>query len=114
MADKPNNTPLHTVRIGGVKATIWHNQSDNGTPFYTTTIVQNYRDKEGNWHESNRHFTEDLPKLELAARKAYEFIHGHTVEQAAEKPKSFQERETKRRTGGKAKAAKPEAEGAAK
>ncbi|MCB1100548.1 MAG: hypothetical protein KDN22_33610 [Verrucomicrobiae bacterium] len=106
--DTKPNQPIHTIRIGAVKATIWENTSQNGTIFHTTTIVQNYKGKDEQWHESNRHFTEDLPKLELASRKAYEFIHNRTVELAAEQkaekePETFQEKEAQRRSGSRKK-----------
>ena len=100
--DKKPNAPIHTVRVGGVKATVWQNEGKDGTNFYSTTIVRCYRDDEGNWQETNRHFTDDLPKLELAAKKAYEFIHGHmaehsTTREAANDQGSFANREENRR-----------------
>lgn len=65
--------PLHTIRAGGVKATVWQNRGDDGQPFLTTLIVRSYRDGNGNWKETNTFMPHQLPQLELAARKAYEF-----------------------------------------
>ena len=65
--------PLHTIRAGGVKATVWQNRGEDGQPFLTTLIIRSYRDGNGNWKETNTFMPHQLPQLELAARKAYEF-----------------------------------------
>jgi len=65
--------PLHTIRAGGVKATVWQNRGEDGQAFLTTLIVRSYRDGNGDWKETNTFMPHQLPQLELAARKAYEF-----------------------------------------
>jgi hypothetical protein len=69
MSDKP----IHTIRAGGVKATIWQNQGEGGNTFLTTTITRSYRDGNGEWKETNTFMAHQLPQLELVARKSYEF-----------------------------------------
>jgi hypothetical protein len=78
MTDK--KPPLHTVRIGNIKASIWENQSNTGKNFYTTTMARSYRDEHDQWHESVMFFTDDLPKIELATKKAFEFIYMRAAE----------------------------------
>jgi len=92
MSDKP----IHTIRIGGIKASIWENRAQSGNLFYTTTIVRCFKDETDQWRESNSYLPDDLPKLELAARKAFEHIHSIVPEQKAE---TFAERVTNGRNG---------------
>ncbi|MEM7345299.1 MAG: hypothetical protein AAF485_13755 [Chloroflexota bacterium] len=79
------NHPLHPIRVGAIKAAIWQNQSENGRPYFTTSLTRNYRDSDGNWHETTSHFPDDLPRVELAAKKAYEFIHERMADRPSEK-----------------------------
>lgn len=92
MGDKPATT----IRIGGVKASVWKNETEDGRVFSVTQFTRSYRDKEDNWQETSSFSTDDLPKLELAARKAFEFAHTEMLEpeQAQE---TFQDKVTKSR-----------------
>ncbi len=72
MSDKP--VPVFTARVGSVKAAVWENKSDDGKTSRAVSLVRTYKDEHDQWHETNSYFPDDLPKLELAARKAYEFI----------------------------------------
>jgi len=73
MSEKP--VPIHSIRVGGVKASIWENQSESGRATHAISLSRSYKDENEQWHETNSYFPEDLPKLELAARKAFEFLH---------------------------------------
>ncbi len=70
--------PYATIRAGGVRATIWQNtvQQQNGEPFTTfnVNLSRSYKDKQGQWQETNSFNLADLPKAELVMRKAYEHI----------------------------------------
>ena len=92
MSDKP----ILTIRIGGIKASIWENRAQGGNLFYTTTIVRCFKDESDQWRESNSYLPDDLPKLELASRKAFEHIHSIVPERKAE---SFAEKVTNDRSG---------------
>jgi hypothetical protein len=76
MSDKP----IHTLRIGSVKASIWENTSGAGKTFFSTSLVHTYKDEADQWRESSTFLPDDLPKLELASRKAFEFIHTQNAE----------------------------------
>mgnify|MGYP001375997386 CR=1 FL=1 len=78
MTDK--KPPIHTIRIGNIKASIWENQSSTGKTFFTTTVIRSYRDEHEQWHESAVFYPDDLPKIELATKKAFEFIHTRAAE----------------------------------
>lgn len=71
---KASNRPVHEIRFGSVKATIWCNQTDAG-PMYNVTVSRFYRakDSDGNevWRDSDSFGRSDL--LELA--KAIDLAH---------------------------------------
>jgi hypothetical protein len=96
MSDKP----IHTIRIGSVKATIWENTSQGGKKFFSTGLVHTFKDENDNWKESSNYLPDDLPKLELAARKAFEFI--HTQQSERQNPGNFTEKVAGERSGKKA------------
>ena len=69
--------PVKTFRVGTIEAAIWKSESqhDGRTVVrHTTRIQKRYQDKENNWQTTSYFFPEDLPKLNLVAEKAYEFV----------------------------------------
>jgi len=94
MGDKPSKV----FRIGSIKASIWVQQSESGRPYSITKLVRNYKDKKTDeWKESTSFSADDLPKLELAVKKAFEFTHTEMLEQGSEKG-SFQDKVNKSRS----------------
>jgi len=83
--------PVKKFRVGTISASIWQNEElqPDGTTLvkHSVQIQKRYRDQDGNWHDSNSYFPNDLPKLQLAVEKAYEFLAleetGVTAEQTA-------------------------------
>ena len=76
-ADTQTNKPVKTFRAGGVEASVWENESQQGdrkTILQSVSIWKQYRDKEGNWKESSTFFPKDMPHLILVAQKAFEFV----------------------------------------
>jgi len=73
-----NNQPAKEFRAGAISASVWRNeesQQDGSVRVrHSVKIQKRYRDKDGTWQDSDYFFPEDLPKLELVARKAFEFI----------------------------------------
>jgi len=95
MGDKPSKV----FRIGSIKASIWVQHSESGRPYSLTKLVRTYKDKTTDeWKESNSFSADDLPKLELAVKKAFEFSHTEMLEQEEGKG-SFQDRVGKDRSG---------------
>lgn len=70
--------PAHTVRVGGVKATIWRNTTQNG-PMYNTTLSRTYKTQDGAWAESQSLSRDDL----LVAAKSLDLAHTFIVEAEA-------------------------------
>ncbi|MBL9168975.1 MAG: hypothetical protein JNN07_14640 [Verrucomicrobiales bacterium] len=72
--------PVHEVRLGGVKATVWKNESERGS-HYNTTVSRIYRDGE-TWKTSESFGRDDL----LPLAKAIDQAHSWICEQTARRP----------------------------
>lgn len=88
--------PIHTIRIGAVKASIWENKGAEGKTFHTTSVVRCYKDENDQWRESASYLPDELPKVELAVRKAFEFIQLDVQEKR--EATSFQQKVTDERS----------------
>ena len=68
-----NQRPTATVRIGAVKAAIWHNQAGDRTR-YNVTFSKSYRDAEGQWKTTHSFGRNDLLVLDKVADQAHSRI----------------------------------------
>jgi hypothetical protein len=64
------NKPISEIRIGTVKAAIWQNKTGDIVR-HNVTFTRIYKDGE-EWKNTDSFGRDDLPKLILAAQKAYE------------------------------------------
>lgn len=69
MADKPE----HKTRIGAICVNVWKNTTDKGD-YNTIDMQRSYKDKDGNWKNTQSMRTNDLPKAVLALTKTYEYL----------------------------------------
>lgn len=67
------NKPAQTFKAGAIKATIWSNTSTSDKTYHTVTIARVYK-KEEQWKETTSFGRDDLPKVNLVASQAYEWI----------------------------------------
>lgn len=74
MSNQQNgNRPVHTIRHGRIKATIWGNQTQRGTA-YNVTIVRGYQDEQESWHDTQSFGFQDLMTVAKAAFDAHSWI----------------------------------------
>ena len=74
-----NDHPIKEFRASGaITAAVWRNEENqkdgNIRVRYSVKIQKRFCDKNNNWKDSDYFFPEDLPKVELLARKAFEYI----------------------------------------
>jgi len=74
-----NNKPEIKFRAGAISASIWQNKGQNKqtgeeVSFNTISLQRVYKDKTGNWKNTNTFRVSDLPKAALVIRKAYEHL----------------------------------------
>ena len=68
------NKPVHKIRFGRVSATIWANESDQGTR-YSITVIKTYRKQDGTYVDSSNFDVSDLPLVEKASAEAHRFLY---------------------------------------
>lgn len=73
----PDNKPAHEIRFGAIKATIWENETTNGTR-YNVTLCRLYKDGD-EWKRSESFGRDDLPMVAKVVDQAHSWI----FEQAA-------------------------------
>ena len=63
-----DNSPVARIKIGGVSASIFRNEGENG-PFHTASIERSYKDGE-DWKTTNSYGTKDLAALSAVSQQA--------------------------------------------
>jgi hypothetical protein len=81
--DEPN-LPVHVIRYGVVKASIWRNETPEG-PRHNVTLSRVYRGDDGSWGSSTSFGYGTL----LALAKACDAAHSWIAEQIAESEVPF-------------------------
>lgn len=89
MTEAKNNKPVANVRIGSVTASIWENKGDKGS-FLSASFQRSYKDKDGNWKNSESFGPTAL--LELA--KAADAAHTRILKLYADMPRGAAQEET--------------------
>jgi hypothetical protein len=68
--------PVHEIRLGRIKATIWENETENGTR-YNVTVCRLYKEDD-QWKQTASFGRDDLPLV----AKVVDLVHTWTYEQA--------------------------------
>ena len=68
------NLPVHEVKFGRVRATIWANEGESGL-WHTVKFSRLYKSKEGKWQDSDGFSRDDLPLLMKAADGAHSWLY---------------------------------------
>jgi hypothetical protein len=69
--------PIKDFRAGSIQASIWcHEAQKDGqrSTRYSVRIQKQFRKEGGGYETTNHFFPEELPRLQLLAQKAYEYI----------------------------------------
>ncbi len=69
---KTKQKPAHEIRMAGVKATIWENQTTAGTR-YNVTVSRIYKDGE-EWKQTESFGRDDLQLLAKVVDRAHSWI----------------------------------------
>jgi len=70
------NTPAKVFKAGGVRAAIWANTVDrdgNEVTVFSVQLDRSYKDGD-EFRQTSRFNVNDLPKVQLVAAKAFEFL----------------------------------------
>jgi hypothetical protein len=69
--------PVKSFKAGTIQSSIWRKetQEDGQTVVrYSVRIQKQYKNDEGKWQNSDYYFPDELPRVQLVAAKAFEFI----------------------------------------
>jgi hypothetical protein len=70
--------PVHEVRIGRIRATVWENIDDQGNPWYSVTFSRSY--KQGDeWKTASSYGRDDLLVVAEVARLAFLFVAAQVI-----------------------------------
>jgi len=70
--------PVHEIRLGAVKATIWPNDTTSGTRF-NVTFHRIYKNSNDEWKQTDSFGRDDLPLLAKVADQAHDWIFANPV-----------------------------------
>jgi len=73
--------PVHEVRLGRIRAAVWENETQNGSPRHNVTFSRLYRDGE-KWKDSTSFGRDDLPLLAKVADLCHTWIFQQRKEDA--------------------------------
>lgn len=69
----PKQKPAHEIRLGRIKATIWENETDNGTR-HNVTVSRIYKDGD-EWKQTGSFGRDDLPLVAKVVDLAHSWIY---------------------------------------
>lgn len=72
MAESKKAPPEQTLKFSsGVRAKIWRNTAESGRTFFNVQLRRSYKDKNGNYHDSDSFGHEELLVVGFACLRAY-------------------------------------------
>lgn len=69
--------PVHEVRLGRVKATVWANHNPEQGNWYSVAITRLYKDGQDQWQSATSFGRDDLPLVAKVADLAHTWIFQH-------------------------------------
>ncbi len=57
---KGGNKPVHEVRLGRIRASVWLNTNSKQESWYSVTLTRGYKDQQGQWKNSHSLGLDDL------------------------------------------------------
>ena len=67
------NRPVHEIKLGRIRASIWINESDRQDVWFNVSISRVFRDGQ-DWKTATSFGRDDLPLVAKAAEMAYAWI----------------------------------------
>ena len=68
-----NNRPIHEIKVGRIRASIWTNESERQDVWFTVSISRVYCDGE-QWKTTTSFGRDDLPLVAKAAEMAFAWL----------------------------------------
>ena len=65
--------PVETIRLRGISASVFENQTEDGKPFHKVSLQRTYRQGD-EWKNTQSLSRDDLPIAAMLLQKAWEYI----------------------------------------
>lgn len=72
-SESTSKKPVHEIRMGRIRASVWENDTANGTMF-NVTFSRLFKDDNDKWANSSSFGRDDLPLLAKIADRAHSWI----------------------------------------
>ena len=72
-SESTSKKPVHEIRMGRIRASVWENDTANGTMF-NVTFSRLFKDDNDKWANSSSFGRDDLPLLAKVADRAHSWI----------------------------------------
>jgi hypothetical protein len=86
-----NNKPVHEVKIGLLRGTVWANRQESGRTFYNCTFSRLFKDVTGDWRDTGSFNRDDL----LIIAKLADLVHSWITQQGDAQNEDYQMSSTK-------------------
>lgn len=68
--------PIHAIRFGNVRVTVWENRNAEGKVYHSLDLERSYRNKDGEWQSQNINLhANEIAKVTAALNQAYADLH---------------------------------------
>lgn len=68
-----NNQPIHNIKLNGIQAAIWKNETSNGD-MLTVTFKRSYKNKQGNYADTDSYTLDHLMALAEVIADAKQYL----------------------------------------
>lgn len=66
--------PVFKVKVGSIDTAVWKQQNADGKDYFSISYSKSYLDINKEWKKTNNLHVSDIPDLQLALQKVYEFV----------------------------------------
>lgn len=66
--------PVFDIRAGGIQVSVWENETEKYGVMRSLTFTKSYKDKAGDWKETQSYKPNDIALLQLCLIKVQEFL----------------------------------------
>ena len=87
MTENKKMEPVHKERAGAIEVSVWENEKEGKNGKFKThnvTFSRGYKDKAGEWQNTQSLNVGDVPKLMVCLQKSYEWIISQKAEATPE------------------------------
>lgn len=82
MANK--KTPIHEIRLGAIRVSVWSNVNLDGSRWHTVTLGRLYKDDQDRWQVAQHYKLQNLSDLARGIATAHDWIEQRSIRPEAD------------------------------